>query len=143
MPCKCGQSFLYANQMCRKCYTKDLYERKPEAKKRRLIKARKTDKSRWQSLTVKERYQRNRVNRLRRYGLTPEMFEAMLREQGGLCPICLKEPKMLCIDHDHKTDKVRGLLCRRCNYGIAWFSDDIQQLKRAAHYLEMFQQEAA
>src|SRR5258708_6190772 len=52
-----------------------------------------------------------------RYGITPEIYASILEEQGGVCAIC-KQVRHACggdwplvIDHDHKTGKVRGLLC--------------------------------
>lgn len=46
------------------------------------------------------------------------IYPKLLKEQGGVCAICRvrpKEGKYLFIDHDHFTDKVRGLLCHKCN----------------------------
>jgi hypothetical protein len=51
------------------------------------------------------------------YGLTLEEYDRMYNAQNGLCKICGKhvEHRKLCVDHDHDTNKVRGLLCRSCN----------------------------
>jgi len=53
-----------------------------------------------------------------KYGITPEQYDAILAHQKGVCAICERPPKKnaLCVDHDHKTLKVRGLLCFQCNY---------------------------
>ncbi len=58
-----------------------------------------------------------------RHGITPEQYDAMLAEQGGVCAICGEPPvigfnKRLHVDHDHKTGKRRGLLCMHCNHSI-------------------------
>lgn len=56
-----------------------------------------------------------------RYNLTPEQFNAMLLKQDNRCAVCKVKPDyILSIDHDHKTDKVRGLLCQRCNMAIGF-----------------------
>lgn len=70
--------------------------------------------------------------------VTVGQFEELLKVGGGHCEICGKLPKKhrLAVDHDHKTGKVRGLLCFRCNYGMSWFQDDPLRLHRAGTYLE-------
>lgn len=72
-----------------------------------------------------------------RYGLTPERYDEIVAIQGGLCAICLKPPgkRRLQVDHDHKTGRVRGLVCFRCNYGMGWFQEDLERLKRIESYL--------
>lgn len=50
----------------------------------------------------------------RHYGITLAQFEALAREQRGLCAIC-KQPRKLCVDHCHATGRVRALLCNNCN----------------------------
>lgn len=73
----------------------------------------------------------------RQYGISPQEYESMVEAQNGLCAICGKENKRrLCIDHNHKTEQVRDLLCDRCNTAIGQFEDDPELLKLAAEYLE-------
>jgi hypothetical protein len=76
--------------------------------------------------------------RFRRYGLTPEEYEAMLAEQNGVCAICKRPPiagNSLCVDHDHMTGRVRGLLCSPCNVVLGHWGDDPQIARHAAEYL--------
>ena len=76
---------------------------------------------------------------LARYGLTYTEYYKILKSQGGGCGICGVIPQKcrLHIDHDHKTRKVRGLLCMRCNLGISkHFDEDPGKLHRAGTYLE-------
>jgi hypothetical protein len=62
------------------------------------------------------------INYLRhKYGLEIVDFDRMLQEQDGRCDICNLQMLDPQIDHDHKTGKVRGLLCRSCNALIAAF----------------------
>jgi hypothetical protein len=78
----------------------------------------------------------------RRYGITEDDYNRMLDEQGGRCAICATdEPgkKSWCIDHDHETGAVRGLLCSLCNVGIGNLRDDTDILRSAVSYLERHQ----
>lgn len=76
---------------------------------------------------------------LRAYNLTIEEYEAMIKKQGNRCALSSdhefkgREPF---VDHDHTTNKVRGLLCTKCNFGLGQFNDDIVLLKSAIKYLE-------
>lgn len=78
----------------------------------------------------------------RRYGITAADADRMLREQGGLCAICRERPAAH-VDHDHRTGRVRRLLCFTCNSGLGNFRDDPELLRLAADYLEDFEREAA
>jgi Recombination endonuclease VII len=64
-----------------------------------------------------------------------ELFE----RQNGTCAICGREEwekvKVLGVDHDHKTGRVRGLLCTDCNMGLGKFKDDPALLRKAIKYL--------
>jgi hypothetical protein len=55
----------------------------------------------------------------RKYGLTLQQIDAMLKEQDFRCNLC-KEPfrSTPFVDHDHKSGRIRGLLCRLCNTSI-------------------------
>lgn len=77
-------------------------------------------------------------NNIRRYNLTLGQFEEMKQSQENKCAICgeLETSRELSIDHCHKTTKVRGLLCIRCNSAIGFAGDDIKILQKAIEYLE-------
>jgi len=69
-------------------------------------------------------------------GLTVDRYAQMMWEQEGSCAICATIPeKKLVIDHNHKTDKVRGLLCSNCNSGLGMFKDSPRRLRTAIAYL--------
>lgn len=82
--------------------------------------------------------EKNHLTKIKRYNLTPEKFNALYEQQAGKCKICDKEeslPRMLAIDHCHKTGHVRGLLCQKCNTGLGMFGDNPKRLLTAAKYL--------
>lgn len=73
----------------------------------------------------------------RKYGLTLNLFEALVAAQLGNCAICgANEDLDLHVDHDHRTKKVRGLLCGKCNKAIGLLNDDPDLLLVAKEYLE-------
>ena len=95
----------------------------------------------------RERYAKNlRDTRLRNlYNIEPKDYELMLKEQAGCCAICGKPKEdnkvrgkllYLAVDHDHKTGKVRGLLCNQCNRGLGMLGDTKEALMRAHDYLD-------
>ena len=90
-------------------------------------------------------YERNRKWK-KRYGITPERYDEMVKIQNNRCLICgneeiakhnyTKKVQKLAVDHDHITGKVRGLLCQDCNQGLGKFYDDILRLEKAIQYLK-------
>lgn len=79
-----------------------------------------------------------------KYGISWEEFERVYSTQDGRCAICTKElqkaSRDTCIDHDHLTGVIRGVLCRKCNTGLGQFCDDLLVLKKAVTYLEQWSQ---
>jgi hypothetical protein len=70
----------------------------------------------------------------RQYRLSPKRYRKMLIAQEGLCAICKVSPATD-IDHNHRTKKVRGLLCSNCNRGIGFLRDNPDVIDRAANYI--------
>ena len=69
------------------------------------------------------------------------VYETLYAKQNGLCAICSQPEttgryRTLSVDHCHSTEKVRGLLCNRCNRAIGLLGDDVSRLKTAIKYLE-------
>lgn len=73
--------------------------------------------------------------RKRLYGLSPEHFQRLFDQQEGRCAICRTELTKPCVDHDHDTQDVRGLLCSDCNTAIGLLKDDPNIVAAAAFYL--------
>jgi hypothetical protein len=68
--------------------------------------------------------------------ITHEVYTEMYSKQNGKCIICENEFKTLCVDHNHTTGKVRGLLCRQCNIGISALKENEQNFIKAIKYLK-------
>jgi hypothetical protein len=96
----------------------------------------------------KDYYERNakdiNTRAIARYhGLDVPTYEDMFEAQDNQCAICGKEETRklkgtvmrLCVDHDHKTGKIRSLLCHDCNSGLGKFYDSADLLTKAAIYL--------
>lgn len=78
---------------------------------------------------------------MRLYGITTLEYDRIYQIQCGQCKICGKHQislnKPLCVDHDHRRKKVRGLLCHCCNSMIGYSKESISNLKKAIEYLEV------
>jgi len=77
--------------------------------------------------------------RIRKYGVTPAIFEAMFSFQGGACAACQSlawGPFGPEVHHIHSTGEVRGLLCHACNTAAGMLHDGSGRAKMLAAYLE-------
>jgi hypothetical protein len=86
--------------------------------------------------TIKRLYGNTRHYHLKqRFGIGAAEVDAMIAAQGGLCACCCEKPAVH-VDHDHKTGKVRAILCEPCNGGLGQFKDDPQTIRNAIAYLK-------
>ena len=69
------------------------------------------------------------------YGITIEHYETMYSAQDGKCATCQTYYPSLVVDHDHKTGKVRKLLCSKCNLALGYVNDNPEILKNMIEYL--------
>jgi hypothetical protein len=105
----------HKNKVKIKCRVKEFFERHPERRRHYQMKF--------------------------KYNITHMEYEKRLKYQNFRCAICGDAAKekngilVLCIDHDHSSGKVRGLLCETCNYGVGHFKDDTNLLTKAISYL--------
>ena len=77
------------------------------------------------------------ANRKYKYGVAREDVNRMLDAQSHACAICSAPLDYLTahLDHCHETRKVRGLLCKSCNWGLGQFRDSVDLLDKAINYL--------
>lgn len=93
-----------------------------------------------------ERYSlvKRKINLKCRYNLTIEQYLEILKKQNDCCAICLNPyPRStgnyevsFVVDHNHATGKIRGLLCSKCNRGIGFLGDNLQNFERAYQYIK-------
>lgn len=80
------------------------------------------------------RFPKNSVIRL-----TVEQYQKLFEAQNGCCAICGRHQRefgiRLAVDHDHKTNKIRGLLCTGCNLDLGFYEKHNEQLKQFEKYL--------
>lgn len=74
----------------------------------------------------------------RTYGISLLDYESMLKKQGGSCAICKNNDtnRKLAVDHCHKTNKIRGLLCGKCNRAIGMLDDNLENAKNLVEYIK-------
>lgn len=90
---------------------------------------------------ARKNYQRigKNANLVSKYGLTLEQYNSLRDKQDYKCAICNKHEskftKALHVDHNHKTGKVRGLLCDSCNRAIGHFKEDPKAIASAIEYI--------
>lgn len=116
------------------------YRSKPENKLRSNASSEKSKKKNPDKYKEQSRWRRI----LKKYGLTKEDWMAIHKAQDGRCYICQRteeqikksKSKFLVVDHCHKTNKIRGLLCSNCNRQIlGMIRDNVEIAKRIVTYL--------
>lgn len=93
-------------------------------------------------------YHKRKSHLKRRYEFSSQEYDALLLQQNNVCAICKNPetalngnskstlPKLLSVDHNHNTKKVRGLLCHACNITIGSSKESLERLRGAIAYLE-------
>jgi len=88
--------------------------------------------------TRRARRSKHNTHLKKAYGITIENYDSILESQGGRCAICKggTSKRHFAVDHNHRNGNVRGLLCARCNTGLARFMDSITTIRRAVRYMK-------
>ena len=133
--------------MCRMCIRAQMREWRKENPDRVRIHASKSDKKnrsrvnayhrKWSKAeSSKEKHLARHLRR--KYCLTIDDYDEMLKRQGGVCAICGTDQTgkdgRFNVDHCHRTGRVRGLLCKKCNLGIGLLGDG-DFLEEAIEYI--------
>lgn len=114
-------------------YARERYHSNPEYRARVLAQSRERKKR----LRLASDFYTDR--KLSQYGITISEFNLLLEVQANKCATCLREgadKNPLCIDHDHESGKVRGLLCRNCNLALGLLRDDQIAISNLLEYIK-------
>ena len=160
---ECGKEFLgvhrskatYCSKLCNgRHYAKQHPEmvhkknKAQEERRRRIWKERYENEPEFREHQKKLRREWKRKNRhsvkgtsIRKYGMSVDDMIMLLRDQEHKCAICghsdsTKKQVFPCIDHDHESGLVRGILCSLCNHALGQLRDSIPNLLSAIEYLK-------
>ena len=117
----------YKNKEKQKEYMKNFYLNNPNYRKQYRLNRKENFCKSYRKWHIKSKY-----------NLSQKEWEGLWYSQDGRCSICDKffeDIKDICVDHNHETGKIRGLLCKKCNSAIGFFNDNLQLLKTATEYL--------
>ena len=93
----------------------------------------------WRKQDRQDRWEKYRSEKLwTKYRITSRDYDELCVAQNYVCAICCRPAvggKSLCVDHDHSTGKVRGLLCNNCNMAVGYLADDPLRGESLAAYL--------
>ena len=77
----------------------------------------------------------------KKFNITQEQVDELLNVKDcGICGVelvrgCKRDPNRACVDHDHETGEIRGVLCNSCNLLLGYSKDSIENLTKAVLYL--------
>jgi hypothetical protein len=132
----------FKDEATRKAYHKKYhakwYEENKDKRNAQIAEYEKTKPKEWRKAIGRK------SNLKLRYNITPQEYETKLASQDYCCAICGKDVndnirrgkvEPLYVDHCHKTNKLRDLLCHQCNSFLGHAKDNINILQKAVQYL--------
>lgn len=140
----CAPSRFTHGGPCRSCRNKERrnrYKNEPEFRKKDSDKA----KRRRSNMSSEDKRRQADMTFFYKYGVSVVDFNDRLKAQNNKCAICSvelsasvdnKSPIRACQDHDHKSRKLRDILCNRCNLLLGYSDDNIEILQKAIAYLQ-------
>lgn len=125
---------LAARGFCKNCYASWIYLNNPSYRSKAIAMA----KLRYRKNPEKNKARSLINDRMRRYGLSKEVFDGMVLSQENRCKICgidFPSGRSPCVDHDHRTGRVRGVLCISCNRSLGVL-ENRKFVEAASNYLK-------
>lgn len=126
----CGSTDIGTRNRCKPCRSKadrEAFAANPEETRRKERIRRRA----WRRANPEKHLAQRRRHR---YGIGQDEVDALLEAQGHRCKI-YQAPAPNCLDHDHATGAVRGMLCHLCNVGLGHFRERAKYLRAAIRYL--------
>ncbi len=111
------------------------YRQRPEVRERHRVETRKFYN------TSNGKVVRRRQHLKRSYNISIEQYDMLFKSQHGVCAICSMPPRdsrKLVVDHDHETNKIRGLLCDKCNFMLGLSGESASVLQEGINYLARY-----
>jgi hypothetical protein len=148
--CQCGKK-IHAKGLCKNCYDKQLKTKDLNYRQRQLDNSRKyaiehadqiREYGKKRRLLHKDRDRITGFKSMikRTYGLSIDEYNEIVSKSNNTCYICGRKSysdRRLHLDHDHKTGKVRGILCARCNWYLATIEKNPGILDKIKLYLDL------
>lgn len=133
----CGQPKVRTNCKKKRTICKPCLANRSRLYRKNNFEKLKKEKQEYRLKNIK-RYQDRAL--VKAYGITLDQYNQMLNAQNSVCAVCLyketsKRNTRLCVDHDHKTGKIRGLLCNRCNRSLGLLQDSPNVIKSLLEYI--------
>lgn len=137
-----GRRVAFSNEQHRRRYAENAKHREQKLAANRAYRAQHRERlnalwrDKWRSdAAYREQHARARLGKI--YGLSAEQHRRLLDEQDGVCAICRQSSRRaLCVDHCHATQRVRGLLCDKCNTALGLLDEDVGRMLAAVAYLD-------
>ena len=128
----------------RQAYHKE-YSKKWQPKDRDAFLASRREQKRKRMNTEEGKLQRRKEALKHNYGMSLEEYNTLLESQQGCCAVCgTIEPghnhRHFCVDHNHETGSVRGLLCHYCNRGLGFLGDSMKRVESLLAYLSRYKE---
>jgi hypothetical protein len=114
------------------------YDREYYLKNKERLKKQRNEQAKEYYLNHKEQRKEYVLQKL--YNITLEQYNNMLKSQDNKCAVCkndFEQNDKICIDHNHNTNQVRGLLCHNCNIILGMANDNKEILQNAINYLNI------
>jgi hypothetical protein len=134
--------YTYSCKVCRREKYNLWAKNNPDKVKEKNLKRKESRKAYYRGPSGIESSRRAHLKR--NYGMTLEEYNRISEAQNHVCMICGKpemnsKNKVLCVDHNHTTGEIRGLLCGLCNSGLGNFLDNKELLMKGIEYLNKYE----